>query len=178
MENISAEAASLKDSVNMTSRPGSVVPLSRDHRDMFVRFLAEIEANGDHTYFHPHAFDTKAADMVVSLAEFGPDEYWLIVAEEILAYGMLRGWAEGYVVPSLGIAVAPQHRCRGLCRRLMSHLHARAVDRGARQVRLKVNRNNRAAKQLYERLGYEFEDDSSTELVGFLKLTDRLDFNP
>jgi ribosomal protein S18 acetylase RimI-like enzyme len=172
MGNISADAASLKDSVNMMSLPGSIVRLSWDHRDVFVRFLADIEANGDHTYFHPHGFDTKAADIVVGLAEFGSDEYWLIVAEGILAYGMLRGWAEGYVVPSLGIAVAPQHRCRGLARRLMSHLHARAFDRGARQVRLKVNRNNRAAQQLYERLGYEFQDYSSTELVGFMKLAD------
>ena len=176
MTTISGTAADLKDSGSESSEPGTFVQLSSVHREIFLKFLSDIEANGDCGFFHPHGFDAKAADVVVGLSESGPDEYWLIVAEGVLAYGMLRGWAEGYAVPSLGVAVAPHHRCRGLARRMMIHLHARAFVRGARKVRLKVQRSNQTAKHLYERMGYEFQDFSSTELVGFLKLSYRGDY--
>lgn len=53
----------------------------------------------------------------------------------------------------------------------MLHLHNRAQTRGATRIRLKVDRRNLPAKQLYESLGYRLEDYSATELVGFLELT-------
>jgi len=177
MARISGNAANLKVSGSESFELGTFVQLSSVHREIFFKFLSDIEANDDYEFFHPHGFDAKAADVVVGLSECGPDEYWLIVSEDVLAYGMLRGWAEGYAVPSLGVAVAPHHRCRGLARRLMIHLHARAFVRGARKVRLKVERNNQTAKHLYERLGYEFQDFSSTELVGFLKLPSQGDYD-
>lgn len=138
----------------------------------FVKFLADLGANGDQAFFHPHGFDSEAAGRIVSVAETGPDEYWLLIANEVLAYGMLRGWAEGYAVPSLGLAVGPRHRGRGLARAMMCHLHDRASARGASHVRLKVERRNHAAHKLYESLGYVFKDHSSTELLGMLALPD------
>jgi len=159
-----------------TAPPDSAtfVRLGRAFHAAFARFLAALEANGDHAFFHPHPFDAEAACGLVALAEAGPDEYWLLAtADEVLAYGMLRGWAEGYAVPSLGLAVAPRHRGRGLARRMMDHLHARARARGARQVRLKVERRNLTAHRLYETLGYVFQDHSPTELLGVLTLADR-----
>lgn len=146
--------------------------LSRILFTPFVRFLADLEANGDDAVFHPHRFDSEAASHIVTLAEIGSDEYWLLVADEVLAYGMLRGWTEGYAVPSLGLAVAHQHRGRGLARMMMYHLHDRAIARGASHVRLKVDRNNHAAYRLYKSLGYVFQEHSTTELLGLLKLPD------
>ena len=102
----------------------------------------------------------------------GPDEYWLLVDEELIAYGMLRGWAEGYAVPSLGIAVDQRYRGRGFAAELMRHLHSRVRERGAHQVRLKVDRGNRIALHPYQKLCYRFQDYSSTELVGYLRITD------
>jgi len=150
------------------------VRLGRAFHAPFAQLLAALEANGDHDFFHPHPFDAEAARGLVALAEAGPDEYWLLAtADDVLAYGMLRGWAEGYAVPSLGIAVAPRHRGCGLARRMMDHLHARARARGATQVRLKVERRNLSAHRLYETLGYVFQHHSPTELLGLLTLVDR-----
>ncbi len=56
----------------------------------------------------------------------------------IVAYGMLRGWDEGYETPSLGIAVHSEWQARGVGRRMMEHLHQVARVRGAKRIRLKV----------------------------------------
>ena len=165
--------AAPRSSLTVPPEPATFVRLSCAHEAGFARFLADLQTNGDHAFFHPHPLDAAAARALVMLAAAGPDEYWLLAADEVLAYGMLRGWAEGYAVPSLGLAVAPRHRGRGLARRFMHHLHARARDRGARQVRLKVERENSAAHRLYETLGYVFQDHSPTELLGVLTLAGR-----
>jgi len=149
----------------------AIARLSLDHLPGFARFLETLAANGDAEFFHPHAFDAEAARGVVARSETGRDEYWLAMSgAEIVAYGMLRGWDEGYDVPSLGLAVAPAHRGRGFAREMMHHLHERAKQRGAGAIRLKVDRRNLSARRLYESLGYRLEDHSSTELVGHLDI--------
>ena len=113
--------------------------------------------------------DAVTARKVADLSREGGDEYWIAVdGDAVLAYGMLRGWSEGYAIPSLGLAVAPAHRGRGLARTMMNHLHARAKIRGAEKIRLKVDRRNTAAQRLYESLGYTLQDHSSTELLGIV----------
>lgn len=83
-----------------------------------------------------------------------------------MGYGMLRGWEEGWAVPSLGLAIHPRFRGLGAGRRLLTHLHERARFRGADTVRLKVYRTTGAAIALYTSLGYRFEPSSDTELLG------------
>ena len=147
------------------------VRLSVEHQSTFARFLAALDANGDAEFFHPHGFDEDSSLEIVNRSLRGVDEYWLAVAgEDILAYGMLRGWDEGYDVPSLGLAVAPDHRGRGLARAMMLHLHDRAASRGAVRIRLKVDRRNLSALRIYEAQGYRLDDHSATELIGFFEL--------
>ncbi len=86
-------------------------------------FFASLSAGGDDRFFHPHPFTLAEAVRVCRLV--GRDLY--LVASRggrILAYGMLRGWDEGYVVPSLGVAVRPEARGTGLARAFMTFLHA------------------------------------------------------
>lgn len=52
------------------------------------------------------------------------------------------------------MAVANEHRRRGLGRRLMRHVMADAAARGARRATLEVRRSNLAACRLYEALGF------------------------
>jgi ribosomal protein S18 acetylase RimI-like enzyme len=87
----------------------------------------------------------------------------------VIAYGLLRGWDEGYDTPSLGIAVSPRSQRNGIGRRLMEHLHDVARARGATRVRLKVYRENTPAVRLYEAFGYSFEAEGD-ELIGVRKL--------
>ena len=57
-------------------------------------------------------------------------------------------------VPELSLAVAPEHRRRGLGRDLLEHALRRAEEAGHRQVSLSVEPDNPALR-LYERLGFE-----------------------
>jgi ribosomal protein S18 acetylase RimI-like enzyme len=84
------------------------------------------------------------------------DEHWVFVdpARVVVAYGMLRGWSEGYGVPSLGLAVRESQRNRGLGGTMIEVLHAVAKARGAKKIRLTVDASNTPARQLYAAKGY------------------------
>lgn len=135
-------------------------------------------AHNDHRLFHPHPLTADTAT-AVTRQHANPhtvlanrDEYHVVLdrtdgeAKKIVAYGMLRGWAEGFEIPSLGIAVHPHHRGRGIARQFMQHLHRVAIGRGAERVRLKVYRHNQAAVSLYDSLGYTFTPHGDAEWLG------------
>ena len=95
----------------------------------------------------------------------------MVNGTEVLGYGILRGWDEGYEIPSLGIAILPRVRGAGLGRVFMHFLAAAAKCRGAQKVRLRVMSRNARAIRLYQSLGYEFSaDEDGGHLVGFLEL--------
>ncbi len=154
---------------------------SADTAGLAALFAALCEHH-DYRLFHPHPLTAEAA---VSLTEqhschhtvlANRDEYHAVVdqtAGSVVAYGMLRGWSEGFEVPSLGIAVHPEHRGRGIARQFMQHLHRVAIGRGAEQVRLKVYRHNQAAVGLYESLGYTFTPHGEAEWLGIAHLATR-----
>ena len=120
-------------------------------------FFRTLVDGGDDVHFHPHAFSDEVARRLCRRE--GDDLYYVAVDEEtILAYGMLRGWEEGFAVPSLGIAVLADVRGTGLARVFLEFLHQAARVRGASRVRLKVHPDNLAAVRLYQRVGYVFDE--------------------
>ena len=132
-------------------------------------FFAALRAAGDDGLFHPHPLTAEQAAWIGG--HEGADLYYVLwTGAEVLGYGILRGWEEGYAVPSLGIALHPAARGRGLAELLMHLLHAAAALRGAPRVRLKVYRSNARARALYERLGYTFAPTDAPELVGYREL--------
>jgi ribosomal-protein-alanine N-acetyltransferase len=157
-------------------------PASPEHEACLAGLFSALAGAGDGRLFHPHPLTLAAARMACrhrleASAGGACDEYHVAIdaphggdSGAVVGYGLLRGWADGFAVPSLGIAVHPAHRGRGIARRLMTHLHDVAARRGAERVRLKVYRHNTAALRLYESLGYEFQPHTATELVGFLAL--------
>jgi len=143
--------------------------LSPEWKVSLEGFFVALRAAGDEKHFHPHALTAAEARQRSQYA--GRDLYYVMVeGERVLGYGMLRGWDEGYPVPSLGIALHPSARGLGLGKAFMYFLHAAARRRGARQVRLKVYPANRAAIRLYEGLGYRFQTEEGGQLVGIVDL--------
>jgi len=120
--------------------------------------------------FHPHPFSTQEASRICSYV--GRDLYCAAVAGgEVIGYGMLRGWDEGYDVPSLGIAIHPNYSGAGLGMAFMHYLHSCVRLRGAKRIRLRVYPDNLRAVRLYEKLGYRFEEEvSGGQLVGYLEI--------
>lgn len=124
--------------------------------------------------FRPHPYDAETASRLVRHA--GLDAYLVAQAEgTFVAYGMLRGWDEGYSVPSLGIYLSPGLRGTGAADPLMHDLHRIAARAGATQVRLTVDASNERAIRLYRRLGYRLRPHAQPDrLVGVVELPNQV----
>lgn len=135
-----------------------IVRLDARWEQELLRFLRVLQERGEDGMFRPHPFDAQTVRAIVT--GMGQDLYYLMVdGTEVVGYGLLRGWNEGYEIPSLGIAIHPAARGMGLGRLMMEFLHAAAFRRGARRVRLRVKRSNLRAVALYAGMSYSFEDD-------------------
>ena len=76
------------------------------HKEKLRSFFELLSSSGDVRFFHPHEFTEEAVNRICQ--HKGQDYYCLMIRfDEIVGYGMLRGWDEGYEIPSLGIAVSP-----------------------------------------------------------------------
>lgn len=143
--------------------------LGPEWENALVEFFRALVRSGGDREFHPHPLTADEAARRCSYA--GRDLYYVLVdGGQVLGYGMLRGWDEGYDVPSLGIALHPSERGRGLGKAFMHFLHAAAKRRGAVRVRLRVYPHNTRAVRLYQQLGYRFDSEEGGQLVGFLQL--------
>jgi len=156
----------------MDVKPAIECVLLRPGREQaLAHFLADLAAAGDDAFFHPHPGDV--ASLRVLAEQPGKDLYVVFVEnDDVRAYGLLRGWNEGYEIPSLGIAVHPGARAHGLGRLVMEHLEAMARHRGAPAIRLRVHKDNARAIGLYESRGYAMQADASDArlLVGIKSL--------
>jgi [ribosomal protein S18]-alanine N-acetyltransferase len=122
------------------------------------RLFAALAEADELRFFDPHPHDPETLARIA--ARTGGDLYYLLVeGDDVLGYGLLRGWDEGFDVPSLGVAVHPAARSAGLGALLMQYLETMAAYRGASGVRLRVMRTNTTAVALYAGRGYHFEND-------------------
>jgi GNAT superfamily N-acetyltransferase len=104
--------------------------------------------------FDPFPMAASSADRI--LAERKQDLYYgaFDLDGSMVAMSMLRGWDEGYEVPSFGIVVGHGHQGRGLGSRLTAWTVEQARVKGAPAVRLTVYDDNPAARTIYQRLGF------------------------
>ena len=89
---------------------------------------------------------------------------------EVVAFGMLRGWYEGYDTPSLGIAVRTDRQGHGDARAMMAALKQLARERGATKIRLRVHPDNVRARRLYDAQGFRNAGMERGEMVMLLDL--------
>lgn len=107
--------------------------------------------------FRPFDFTPEAIRQAVKEG----DEHWVITlpSGSVVAYGMLRGWADGWRVPALGIAVDLMYRRKGVASAMIMFLHYRATERGASHVMLHVDDDHLGAQSLYRAMGYRPAED-------------------
>jgi [ribosomal protein S18]-alanine N-acetyltransferase len=147
-----------------------IVQVGPQHAAALGRFFENLEARGIGKVFHPHPL---TADAARERATYRGQDIYCVLAEgdDVIGYGMLRGWDEGYDIPSLGIAIDPAAQGRGLGRLMMSFLHMAALRRGAQKLRLRVHPENKPAVDLYRSLGYQFGPQNDGQyLVGLFDL--------
>jgi [ribosomal protein S18]-alanine N-acetyltransferase len=122
--------------------------------DALARFLVRNDVPAVTVTFTP--FPMTAATAATLLSERREDRYYGAFATvgELVALSMLRGWDEGFVVPSFGIAVDASWHGRGVGTRMTAWTVEQARTLGAPSVRLTVYADNPGARRIYERLGF------------------------
>ena len=119
--------------------------------------------------FSPHEFNDEQAHLLCHFS--GKDQYFLTTCrDQVVGYGMLRGWDEGYPVPSLGLCVDPQFQGFGLGVLMMQHLISVAKVLSSEKIILKVKKNNESAIRLYQKMGFELTELDQDFLNGTLLL--------
>lgn len=151
-----------------------LIRLDHGWEEALKAFFASLAENQDDAFFSPHPADCETIRRIIVSKR--SDEY-LLLAEggTVYGYGLLRGWDDGYVIPSLGLAIHRAIRGAGFGRALMCYLHAVARHKGAGKIRLRVHRQNTRAIDLYKRLDYELDQDGEQPdyLIGFKSLVER-----
>jgi ribosomal protein S18 acetylase RimI-like enzyme len=133
-----------------------------DYKSSIDHFFQRNKEN--YTFFHPHKFSY--LELWIEIKKERDYYVFLMDIDTIAGYGMLRGWEEGYEIPSLGIMTDINYRGKGIAFQMMEHLHEVAKQRGSKKIRLTVYKENQAAVPLYNKLGYIFSDKNENELVG------------
>jgi len=123
------------------------------------------------TFFHPHPLTQESARAICLKAVTGRDRYFVARWESaIIGYSMLRGWDEGYAVPSFGGCVHPELRSAGIGGEILKHAIQQSKQSPAPRLRLTVYKQNAPAIRLYRNIGFEFSDKNDHELIGILEL--------
>jgi len=144
-------------------------PVNKKWEKELCSLFEDLLSGGDYHFFHPHPLTASEAKKKIKYS--GQDLYFLQISNGTLCgYGFLRGWDEGYEIPSLGLAIHPKFRGRGLGEKFIFFLHEQARNHGAKKVRLTVAADNKAAIYLYSKLGYRFCQKDETALEGFIEV--------
>lgn len=143
--------------------------INKSHLDRLLCIFSDIKETKANSYFSPHKFTKTQANKICN--NNGNDLYVISIENDItVGYGMLRGWDEGFQIPSLGIYISSLHRGSGIGKWFMNELHKLAKQRGSNKVRLTVKKDNLTAINLYKSLGYELADFNNSSFIGSLSI--------
>lgn len=137
----------------------AIVPIAEEHIEAFHRCLDVVARERRYLgYLEAPSLESTRRFVRGNIAS---DHVQLVA----LVDGALVGWCD--ILPhkkpgfthcgSLGIAVHPEYRRRGIGRRLISEALNRARVKGIERVELEVYASNTAARALYEQFGFVVE---------------------
>lgn len=133
-------------------------PLGAEDAESLGDLFEQLADDPASIHFHPHPLTRAEAQRIAARDGIRDDIYYVAVRDgRVVGYGMLRGWDEGYAVPSFGVAVAVDRRGAGIGRDLLRWAIAAAGERGAERMILKVHVTNVGARHVYETEGFVFE---------------------
>ena len=140
-----------------------------------VEFFDLLVSKGLDKHFHPHLFTPEMAHHIAN--NRGIDWYAGVFLksdqrETIIAYGMLRGWDEGFKIPSFGVCVLQDFQGIGIGHLMMNLtiINARLCNSPA--ILVKVFPENHAAVKFFQQIGFKFQEQLEQEqLVGYLSIS-------
>lgn len=122
-------------------------------------------------FFRPHPLTAEFAHLLCDRLESMRDRYYGVFHRGTMAaYFMLRGWDEGYAVPSFGCCTHPDLRDAKLGHAMIAHAIAESRAVGAERLRLTVFKSNARGVHLYRKCGFALSDHGPESYVGVLAL--------
>jgi RimJ/RimL family protein N-acetyltransferase len=130
----------------------TIEPLQLPHISALVAAY-QAAPPGYAAYFQPFPFDEGTLRRI--LEQRREDMYFVALwAGEPAGLYMLRGFDQGYAVPSYGVWIAPAFSRRGIGWATLTHAAATCRDRRCAELMLKVHPRNARAMRMYERFGF------------------------
>lgn len=121
----------------------------------------------DHTkYFTPFSFEEDSIKKIISNAV--NDKYFgILINDELVGFYMLRGFDEGFEVPSYGVWILDKFSGLGLSKLTLQHAITFCKINNIKKIMLKVHPENIIAKSIYEAFGFQQEgfDDHNSNLI-------------
>ena len=124
-------------------------------------------------FFTPFALTREIAHEIA--CEKHRDKYYLgIVEGKVIGFSMLRGWDEGYTVPSFGMFIDQHQHGHGYGKQLLDLTIEAARQLGCEKIRLSVRKANHPAYRIYKSRGFKEIDcskfrDSEDEKIIMIK---------
>ena len=104
-------------------------------------------------YFTPFEFSVESLTSILNKAV--KDKFFgIFVNNEIAGFYMLRGFDEGYDIPSYGVWISSKYSNKGLSKLTLYHSFSFCKLNNIKTLMLKVHPDNIIAKNLYEALGF------------------------
>lgn len=144
------------------------------HADLLSKLLSG-QSSEYGKFFHPFPFDRKSIKN--RLSRTVRDYYWGIFSYDILmGYFMLRGWDEGYEIPSFGVLIDEAYRNRGLATLSLNFAIVVARYRCTKRIMLKVHPKNVVARSIYEKVGFKYSGPTKEERLYFYDIPRQLNY--
>ncbi|MFZ5919810.1 MAG: GNAT family N-acetyltransferase [Chloroflexota bacterium] len=129
-----------------------------------VHFLADNNIPEIVRYFRPFPFTSETAQYIARQPH--RDRYFVaILNHQIVGLSMLRGWDEGFSIPSFGVMVDHRIHGKGIGKHLLEYTLDEACKLKCHRVRLSVYASNTVAIRLYEAMGF-YEETRQAVMVG------------
>jgi perosamine synthetase len=143
--------------------PLALAALTPDDAQDLADFFARNDDAETVAGFHPFPLTAHVAGELTTSP--GLDRFYCArVDGRIAAFSMLRGWNEGYEVPSFGILVDAGLRGRRIGRDVTVRTLDAASELGCGRVRLTVEPGNGRARRLYRSVGFTERDERVMDL--------------
>ncbi len=122
--------------------------------DALCRFFDKNNISSVTKYFHPFPLNRDSAKRIVCTVHL--DRYYGVFdRDQIIGFCMLRGWDQGFSIPSLGVLVDSDFQGHGVGRKMTEFCLLEASRLGCPSVRLSVYASNEFAVRIYRALGFQ-----------------------
>lgn len=120
----------------------------------FSDFLVENNRPEITEHFTPFPLDR---DTGYKISCVKTKDYYCIALKDnkIIGFGMLRGWQEGFPIPSLGLVTDYRYHNLGVGRKIVEFLIEQARGFDCKSIILSVYASNLKARKLYLSIGFE-----------------------